>query len=144
MLPAPTGLSPDEMEAHIRSLDMDQFKVQPGEMSGWDRLQDARRERERVAEVARDRDVQRAARQRAEERRVKVEKKLRPFTDQPQKNRAAADAADEKLLPRFVQLIIGGEVTKTARAKMGLSEKHAKRIRALAVRRGLLKPGRQP
>jgi len=54
-------------------------------------------------------------------------------------NRSARVRRDERLLPEVVRLIQAGEVSKTAAGKLKVGGDTIKRIRRLAVTRGLLK-----
>jgi hypothetical protein len=45
---------------------------------------------------------------------------------------------DEQLIPRVVELVQAGEVNKTIAAKLSTGLERIKRVRALAVQRGLL------
>lgn len=55
------------------------------------------------------------------------------------KNRLRRKQLDEDLLPRLVALIRQGEVNKTVAAKLRIGKGRVKRLRALAVKRGLLR-----
>ena len=65
-----------------------------------------------------------------------------PFLGRAAVNKALAQAADELLLPKLVEKVLAGEVNKTLPKALGIGVEHVKRLRALAVERGLLAPKR--
>lgn len=64
----------------------------------------------------------------------------RPLTDRACRNRRDAETGDEALLPELVKRVLRGEVNKTIKGELRISEQRLKRIRRRAVREGKIPP----
>jgi len=71
-------------------------------------------------------------------RKLEQEASALPFLRRAAEKKVKAMVDDQELLPLFVALIRNGDVTKSAASKLKIGQKHAKRLRKMAVDEGLL------
>jgi hypothetical protein len=75
---------------------------------------------------------------------ARLRRRASPFLERGRANAADANRNDEEDLPKFVELLlVDAENTKSAAVKMNIGQDRAKRLRALAIKRGMLSARRR-